>query len=132
MEVSQRVIAFFSVLSAFFHPPVFLSIVAQERRARAIFSLLPIFFAIDRALLPKFPAGILLFNLIRILESALKKVITDPGFGKTLFNKLGMAPAFSSREEIWEEWQDTYRRFSNIVVELRKAEKEFKELQKKK
>lgn len=69
---------------------------------------------------------------IRILESALKKVITDPGFGKTLFKKLGMAPAFSSREEIWEEWQDTYRRFSKIVVELRKAEKEFKELQKKK
>lgn len=69
---------------------------------------------------------------IRILESALKKVITDPGFGKTLFKKLGMAPAFSSREEIWEEWQDTYRRFSKIAVELRKAEKEFKELQKKK
>ncbi|UCE36137.1 MAG: tripartite tricarboxylate transporter substrate binding protein [Thermoplasmata archaeon] len=69
---------------------------------------------------------------IRILESALKKVITDPGFGKTLFKKLGMAPAFSSHEEIWEEWQDTYRRFSKIVVELRKAEKEFKELQKKK
>lgn len=69
---------------------------------------------------------------IRILESALKKVISDPGFGKTLFKKLGMAPAFSSREEIWEEWQDTYRRFSKIVVELRKAEKEFKELQKKK
>jgi len=69
---------------------------------------------------------------IRILESALKKVITDPSYGKALFGKLGMVPAFSSREEIWEEWQDTYRRFSKIVVELRKAEKEFKELERKK
>ncbi len=60
---------------------------------------------------------------IRILESALKKTITDPAFGKNLMDKLGMEPAFSSREEIWAEWQETYERFSTIVKELAKAEK---------
>ncbi len=63
---------------------------------------------------------------IRVLESALKKIITDPTFGKNLMNKLGMEPAFSGREEIWAEWQETYMRFSTIVKELAKAEKEAK------
>lgn len=69
---------------------------------------------------------------IRILESALKKVITDPGFGKTLFEKLGMVADFSHREVIWKEWQDTHSRFQKIVAELTKAEAEFKKMERKK
>jgi putative tricarboxylic transport membrane protein len=69
---------------------------------------------------------------IEKLESALKNVITDPVFANKLFDKLGMIPAFSSREALWAEWQDTYRRYEVIVQELQEAEQTFKELEEKK
>ena len=68
------------------------------------------------------PAGTPIDRVV-VLETALKKTINDPTFGKNLMNKLGMEPAFADHEAIWAEWQETYARFSGIVKELAEAEK---------
>jgi len=44
----------------------------------------------------------------------------------------GMVTAYAGREEMWAEWQDTYRRYEVIVKELLEAEKTFKDLEEKK
>jgi tripartite-type tricarboxylate transporter receptor subunit TctC len=69
---------------------------------------------------------------ISTLESALKKVITEPRFTEEIFDKLGMVQTFIGHEEMWAQWEDTYRRYERIVQELEEAEKTFQELEEKK
>jgi len=68
---------------------------------------------------------------IRTLESALMKVITEPSFTEEIFSKLGMVQTFIGHEEMWAQWEDTYRRYERIVQELQEAEKAFQELEEK-